>query len=158
MVLSERDHNLLRPLWTERDDAGIGRTIFEAIQSQARPNLAGSIVTCVTTGHPVIPELSHVIEISKEEMRWKEAHEAFQCVRQLNLKESKRWAPDQLIQSMLDVGETAAKVIYSASGQPAPFDYHSGWRMAQRLKRLSEIIGDREFEDYCWKTLISMQQ
>jgi len=51
------------------------------------------------------------------------------------------------------IAETAAKVIYNASGGSAPFDEHSGWRMAPRLRTLVDQIGEPEFEESAWHVL-----
>ena len=85
---------------------------------------------------------------------WMDARDVFQSVRRLTIQNERLNRQDSHQQLVLDIGETAAKVIYNASGGPAPFDYHAGWHMAARVKGLVEFVGEQDFEDNCWNLLI----
>jgi hypothetical protein len=79
-----------------------------------------------------------VIAIAADSVRWIEGHRAFQAVRERTLKNEKAGLGKSTEQLVLDIGETVAKIVYNASGGPAPFDYHAGWRLAPRVKALVE--------------------
>ena len=94
-----------------------------------------------------------MVEISFDERRWQEARDLFHELRKLTLKNGRWGAANSRKQLVLDIAETTAKIIYNASQGPAPFDYHAGWRMAPRIKRLAEEVGNGEFEQKCWNLL-----
>ena len=100
------------------------------------------------------PELQRLVDISFDPARWFEAHTAFQDIRGLTMDNERRGFSQSRRQLVLDIGETAAKVICNASGGAAPFDYHAGWQMAPRVKRLVQDIADSAFEEQCWHLLI----
>jgi hypothetical protein len=135
----------LRSGWTADNTCDVGRAIYEAVPIPERPDWAASIVL-YTAGDLMCPELQRLVDISFNPARWLEAHEAFQQVRQLTLNNERRIFFKSRLQLVLDIGETAAKVIYNASGGAAPFDPHAGWRMAPGVKRPAEKIADPTFE------------
>lgn len=148
------DLNSLRPNWTVEDIADVGRTIYRAVPGDQRPDWAGGILLYVAVDDFLFDPLARVVDISIDERRWIEAHDAFSAVRELTLKNEKSKHKDLHRQMVLDIGETAAKVIYNASGGLAPFDFHAGWRMAPRVRRLVNFVGERDFEEDCWHMLI----
>jgi hypothetical protein len=93
------------------------------------------------------------VDLSFTENRWAEAHEAYTAIRQLAIRNKRRRRPDRKPALLLDIGETASKVIYNASKPLSPFEYHAGWRMAPRLKRLADYVGRHDFEERCWSLL-----
>ncbi len=153
------DLNSLRPNWSVDDAADVGRVIYEAVPNNRRPDWAGAILLYAAGEDFLCDELARVADLSFSDAKWiwTNAHDAFQAVRQLTLQNEKLNRQDSHQQLTLDIGETAAKVIYNASGGPAPFDYHAGWRMAPRVRRLVKFVGQQDFEDNCWHLLIRRQ-
>jgi hypothetical protein len=146
--------NLLRARWTVEDAGGVGRAIFEAIPNVQRPDWVASIVLFVTGEEFLCSELETLPEIALDKKKWDNAKRAFEAIRKLTLKNEKAGRGESREQLVLDIGETAAKVIYNASGAPAPFDYDAGWYMAPRVKRLVDENNDKKFDDQCWRLLI----
>ena len=100
------------------------------------------------------PELANAVEISRERYRWTEAYDAFGAVRNVTLRNVELGHLDTQEQMVVDIGETAAKVIFNATNPSAPFDYHAGWRMAPRVRRLVDAVRRGDFENRCWDLLI----
>lgn len=144
----------LRPSWTADDIGGFGRTAYEAVPSRERPKWAGAILKLVASKGGSSEEIARIVRLSSREEDWKMGQEAFQAVRRLSIDNLDLGQQNSVTQLVLDIGETAAKIIYNASDEPAPFDFHAGWRMAPRLKKLTDRIGQRNFEEHCWKLLI----
>jgi hypothetical protein len=148
------DLDELRPKWTVDDIADVGRIIFESVPTDQRPEWAGAILLFVAGEEFLCDELSHVFDLSLDDSRWIEAHDAFQAVRRLTLQNERLGQSDSRQQLVIDIGETTAKIIYNAARPLAPFDYHAGWRMAPRVKRLVDDVNQPDFEDKCWRLLI----
>jgi hypothetical protein len=148
------DLGLLRPHWTVEDIAETGRQIYEAVPSDQRPDWVASILLYVAGDMFLCPELTRLVDVALSDKRWPEAKDAFNSVRQLTLENGRRGQRNSRQQMVLDIGETAAKVIYNASGSTAPFDYHAGWRMAPRVKRLADNVDSQEFTESCWQLLV----
>lgn len=148
------DLSSLRPNWKVDDIAVTGRVIYEGVPNDQQPDWAGAILLYVSGEAFHCDELASIVDLSYDERKWIEAHDAFQAIRKLSLQNEKLNRQDSHQQLVLDIGETAAKVIYNASGGPAPFDHHAGWRMATRVRRLVEFVGQKDFEDCCWHLLI----
>ena len=151
------DLNSLRCRWTVDDSTALCRIIYDAIPIKQHPDWAGAILLYAAGDEPLCVELARVVDLSFDDRKWIEARGAFQAVRQLTCQNVKLNKLDSWQQLILDIGETAAKVIYNASGGSAPFDYHAGWLMAPRVKKLAEYIGQQKFEDDCWQLLIRSQ-
>jgi hypothetical protein len=139
--------------WTSGDVAGFGRAAFEAVPEAERAAWATRLlaICLVKESHP--PELGRVVEIGEEPSRWRAGHAAFDAVRRLTIANERSPLSDPKVRSLLEVAETVAKVIYNASGEPAPFDYHAGWRLAPQLKKFAELIGKPELEEELWAAL-----
>jgi hypothetical protein len=146
--------NSLRPRWSADDIAITGRKIYEAVPADQRPDWAGAILLYVAGDEFLCPELAYVVDISIDERRWMEAHGAFSAVRELTLQNERLGQFDSQQQLILNIGETAAKVVYNASKPLAPFDHHAGWRMAPQVKQLADAVDRKDFEDCCWSLLI----
>jgi hypothetical protein len=87
-----------------------------------------------------------VLELAADETRWGEAHDAFQRVRKHALaRRENDVLHDERVDALLDLAEKTAKVVYNASGSPAPFDHNAGWKIAPSLRRLITAIGDERF-------------
>ena len=137
--------------WSADDAADFGRVIFERVPPPERPDWAAAIVLH-SEQHAPRAELNRLVELGLDPKRWLEAEPLFHELRQRTLENEragKRKSVDQLV---LDIAETAAKVIANAGG--AKFDHHAGWRLAPRLKALSEAVADNAFERECWNLLV----
>ena len=153
MDVTSRSHLQLRAAWSTDDVTGVGRTLYEAVDPKWLPDWAASLLLYATTSGFDCTEIQRLVEISFDERAWPEARALFSDIRGLTLKNERRGASDSREQLVLDIAETTAKIIYNASRGPAPYDYHAGWRMAPRIKRLAEVVGDDEFEEKCWNLL-----
>jgi hypothetical protein len=95
--------------------------------------------------------LKSVYKIATEPKRWSSAHDKFSDVRQLLLSADADEEPiDSLYEAVLEIAEKVCKVTYNASGEPAPFDYDSGYKLVCSLRRMVNLIGDSEFEKLAW--------
>lgn len=113
--------------WRQGDQK-VGRLIFEAIKPEDRPSWAARVLRIVISELDAPPAaVLRVLEIAGDEKRWGEAHAAFQAVRELTLREEKAGGDRGVRYLVLFVAENCAKVIYNASGRPAPFDFDTGW-------------------------------
>jgi hypothetical protein len=62
-----------------------------------------------------------------------DSSDALAAGKEILQEDQKRDRDEQLI-ALLRVAEIAAKVAYNATGLPAPFDHHAGWRVAPCLR------------------------
>jgi hypothetical protein len=144
-----------RSEWTADAVAGFGRTIYEMTPEATRARWAADLLAlCVDPADP-LTAVERVITIGRKPYRWDwaDAHEAFQAVRRETLINERSAEPDHRRGLLLDVAETAAKIIYNTSGASAPFDSHAGWRLAPRLRALVQASEDRELKERVWARL-----
>lgn len=153
------DLDSLRSEWSVDDVSVVGRTIYESVPPDKRPDWAGALLLYAAGENDLCSELKTIVELSFSDSKWiwMNAHDAFQAVRKLTLRSEKAGRRSARQQLVLDIGETAAKVIYNSSGGPAPFDHDVGWGMAARVKRLALLVAQNDFEDNCWHLLIRRQ-
>ena len=45
------------------------------------------------------------------------------------------------------LAKNVAKVTYNALGEPAPFDYNSGYRIVSSLRHIVDHLNDKAFEN-----------
>lgn len=144
----------LHELWASGEALRAGRAIYEAIPNASRPSWGADILEVACSQVPHVPtQVRAVIELAREPQRWREAHAAFSDVRNLTLAEESSHAGGEVFASLLAVAENAAKVVYNASGEPAPFDYNCGYRLVKSLRHLVETVGSPEFEQHVWALL-----
>jgi hypothetical protein len=144
-----------RAEWAIADVSDFGRRLYESIPIDERPHWAGGVLAFVVEITKTdLQELKDVLSIGNDATRWSEAHAAFDAVRKRTLMNEKAGRNQSIEQLVLDIGETAAKIVYNASGAPAPFDYHAGWRLAPRVKALAERLENMRAEEECWRLLI----
>jgi hypothetical protein len=133
--------------------------IYGAIPNESRPSWAADILELAASQVPAVPKhVQAVAKIARNPKRWGEAHSAFSAVRWLTLAEEKTHAGGTVYECMLFVAENAAKVIYNASGDPAPFDDDCGDWLVRCLRDLVDAIGSPEFENRAWFLLESWVQ
>jgi hypothetical protein len=90
-----------------------------------------------------------VADLASNRKHWSRAHDAFSAVRKLTLA-AERKPPGKLSHCLLYVAENAAKVIYNASGSPAPFDADSGDWLVRCARDFANHEPDSGFVDTLW--------
>jgi hypothetical protein len=75
----------------------------------------------------------------------------FQAVRELTLQAQRQTSKDCKYTLFLSIAENAAKVIYNASGEPAPFDPNAGVKLIHSLAVFTNEVGDEEFSERAWQ-------
>jgi len=143
--------------WSSGDPLKAGRLIYEHLPNDLRPQWAASILNLCRSLIPSIPAIDAIHEIALDRSRWKEAHAAFQHVRDLTLKAEESKLTDPIYAGVLYVAENTAKVTYNASGQPAPFDEDSGWWLVSNLRYVVDRVNNREFEEKAWSVVRCFQ-
>jgi hypothetical protein len=125
--------------------------IYEWLPNAARPRLAAELLSLSCALLPSIPvEVSSVIELSKDPRRWREAHGAFRKVRRLTSELLRDTPDDKVRETVLLVAENAAKVIYNASGEPAPFDHDCGYWLVGSAHDLAMKVHSPELKERFW--------
>jgi hypothetical protein len=75
--------------------------------------------------------MRRLVDIAGDSTKWGNARDCFDSLRRLALTNK---AHSELELSILSMAEDVAKMIYNESGEPAPFDENSGWRIARDLE------------------------
>ena len=144
--------------WSSGEALEAGRLIYERIPTEQRPLWAAAILDeCRRLIHSV-PEINKIYELALDRSRWREAHAAFWPVRTLTLKAEENKATDPLYKAILYVTENTAKVIYNASGRPAPFDHDAGWWLVSNLRHVVDLLNDADFGAKAWSLVITTTQ
>lgn len=110
--------------------------VLAAVHASRRPDCAA-------------PELEALVDIGLDPGRWHEAHDAFSALRQVTLRYEREGA-EAVCRLLVDVGESAAKVIYNAGSNPAPFDSDSGTRLVGRAQALATYLDNSDATDMLW--------
>lgn len=120
-----------RDRWLRRDWRTLS-SLDAAVPLAMRPIWAADIVAVARATTPDLPEdssaaMALLVQIGEDQERWHESRQAFQQLRALTLREAvgdqeRPHAPT----TALRVAESAAKVIYNATGLPAPYDRTAG--------------------------------
>lgn len=120
--------------WDRAEALEVGRTVYEALTVTERPTWAARLLRlCLTQLEDPPQQVVHVADLAEAPRRWTEAHEAFQAVRQLTLRAERRPRIEREA-LILYVAENVAKITYSASGAPAPFDHNAGWWLLMNVR------------------------
>lgn len=142
----------LRAAWLEGSDSA-NVQLDSAVDGAARADWAVGVLLAAQHASPcegcAERELEAIVEIGLEPKRWREAHQAFQAARAVTLR-LEREGGDSACRLLVDVGESAAKVIYNAGDFPAPFDSNSGVRLIARAGRLAAHLNDIKATDMLW--------
>jgi hypothetical protein len=159
---------VIQELWTSSPDRAENASclIDEAIPMASRPAWAADLLEAACTRLQKVPApVRRVIAIGRSPRRWwwnrwRGAHAAFNAVRDLTLAEDASGAHGQEHLAVLVVAESAAKVIYNASGvtdydQPAPFDDDCGVRLVVSLWHLVRACESPLFAQQVWVILES---
>jgi hypothetical protein len=147
-VAAIRDH------WASGRAHRAGWVIYEATPGPLRPAWAADILELSCSQLAAVPApVQAVVAIARDPRRWRDAHAAFSAVRDLTLAEERSHAGGAVYESVLFVAENAAKVVYNASGELAPFDYDCGYWLVGCLRHLADATGSPEFEQRAWRLL-----
>lgn len=130
-----------------------GRALFDRVPPRERPAWASAVLGVAMDQVIPIREVEDLVRIAEAQRRWGEAHAQFSRLRTLTLATEHVSNAHPMYKALLQLAETVAKVTYNASGQPAPFDYDAGWRLASDARRLAELSEDRAFEERVWLAL-----
>jgi hypothetical protein len=141
--------------WKSGKPLDAGRILYEHISNKHRPLWASGILDLSRKLINPVPEVDTVCEIAKTPLRWKEAYAAFTAVRMLTLRVEQDRVAEPLYKSILVVAENAAKVVYNASGGPAPFDNNAGWRLVRDVHHVVSLVNNSDFASKAWKIVSS---
>jgi hypothetical protein len=149
--------NLVRlfEYWRRSDSIAIGQEIFERTAERRRPTWAADILQwCASKYSDRVSQVDDVIAVGHDDHRWEQGHGAFDRVRAETLRCEREGVQDRQLVTLLFVAEIAAKVIYNASGAPAPFDHDSGWWMARCLRQFVVELPDAGLAEHeAWQLL-----
>ena len=152
-------------LWTTGEALEAGRLIFENLPSKERPRWAAGILKLVLDRSSVEPSLfSRVVTVAENEDLWKQGHQVFDSLRDTtltfdDLRRSRALTNDEeLLASIVLLGELVAKVIYNATNPLDEFDNDSGWYIAAHLRAFVDRWSrDEHFVLAAWMVLTSCQ-
>jgi len=138
--------------WSSGRALEAGRILYEYLPNDQRPLWAARILAHCLQLIRSVREIDTIYEIAMDKTRWKEAHEAFQPLRELTLKAERSKSTDEIYARILYLAENTAKVVYNASGEAAPFDHDAGWWIISNLRHILDKVKDVEFEVRAWET------
>jgi hypothetical protein len=145
----------LRSQWESGNAMAVGSSVYEALGPADRVRLASELLRASVEPLPKPPAaITHVLAIAQDPARWRDAHDAFTSVRLLTLEAlqaKSRGHDEQIYEAVLYVAENAAKVIYNASGEPAPFDHDCGYWLVGCVHRLAHVVGSVELKERFWR-------
>jgi hypothetical protein len=101
----------LRDEWLHGDAVAIGRELWCHLSPAAQVARAIALLQLCCAQRPRVPEVEAVIAIAGEPKRWSEAHQAFQAVRSLVLREEAS-PSDRIYYLLLFLTENTAKTVY----------------------------------------------
>lgn len=149
--------NLVRlfELWKRTETNATGQEIFERIEEGRQPAWAADILQyCARKYSGQLHQVDDVVVIARDVRRWSEGHRVFDQVRLETLRCEREGVKDRQRVTLLFLAEIAAKVIYNASGAPAPFDHDAGWWMARCLRQFVVELPDASLaEQEAWQLL-----
>ena len=138
--------------WVAGDVVDVGRRLMIGLSSARRVARAQAVLSLCRSRLPLVAAVDHVAALADDPARWVEAHAAFGAVRQLTLREDREPTSDAY-RALLCVAEIVAKIIFNASGAPAPFDSDSAWRLASNARDFARAVGDESFTHQVWQAL-----
>ena len=139
--------------WKNGDAIAIGRALMDGLPPVQQVARAATVLNACRPHWTPIREIERVAAIAIEPTRWGEGHDAFDDVRRLTLKEE-RAPTSAVLRTLLDVAEIVAKIIYNASGRPAPFDPDSPWRLASKARNFAAALNDERATRNVWDALV----
>jgi hypothetical protein len=143
----------LKRLWDADRGIEVGAMIYEALPNDLRPAWAADILDLCQRQLSPVPAIEAVVAIARDAGRWAEGHAAFSQVRELTLEEEQSHRNGKAYKCLLYVAENAAKVVYNASGRPAPFDHDAGYWLVGCFRQFVKQVGSEEFQEQAWHLL-----
>ena len=146
-----------RHLWDEGHLLQSGRVLYESMKDDQRVKWAANILWLCTDRVNSVPEINQLLECASDPRQWKQCHQVFQQIRAITLETEKN--PEQHSQefrALLDVAETTAKILYNASHETAPFDYHAGWRLPLQVKKIMDVLQDQAFHEEALQVMFTV--
>lgn len=137
--------------WREGDAVAVGRALLDALPPAEQVARAVAVLDICRARCPSPREVDDVAEVGRDPSRWREGHARFDAVRTLTLKAEGH--PDRLYRMLLHVAEIVAKVVYNASGAPAPFDANSVWWLPRNARDFAAALDDEEVWAEIWASL-----
>ena len=120
----------------------LGKQIFEAVPNSLKPKWSGVILNKFNYYITEIPEaIKGLSEIIKRPDRWREAHNQFNLIRRFSL-DNENYRPEEFIL----LAENIAKITYNSSGEPAPFDFDSGYYIPGLALKAADFFQDERLE------------
>ena len=144
-------------LWNDNNAIEAGKIIYESISQNKRPFWASTILSFCIEKTRTRAEFVNVINTAKNPNKWKDAHEIFQSVRKLTLRDEEDGCPDDVFSGELHLAENTAKVTYNAGNFPAPFDHNAGWWIIKNLKFIVDKVDEKEFEQRVLKVAFEFE-
>lgn len=141
--------------WLDLDPVTLSN-LDGAVPRSLRPAWVANVVAARLDAVPDLAvdrrvALNFLTAITRDEARWSQAREAFERLRSLSLRDDQSASLDPAA-LVLRIGESAAKVIYNASGQPAPHDRTAGVTLLRTAAVLSkELTPSRA--DSLWRAI-----
>jgi hypothetical protein len=157
--LSNDNFKKAKEYWQSNQPLKVGELIFENLSIDIRPRWALTILESIVKRTKIksVP-IEHIIEIAKQPEKWKEAHGAFDKLRESTLKLEKlkvRSIEQDLLLCHVLLAENVAKVIYNSTNPPDEFDEDSGWWIVPCVKDIIDVLNDDAFAQSMWSVLCS---
>jgi len=142
--MKEQTRAAAKTAWQEERFLDAGRSIYESLSVDQRVIWAVQVLGHCADHAPHCDAVSAVLSLARSKDRWCLAHAAFCTLRQVTLEAERSPSRfDRRLRSLLYLAENTAKVIYNASGAPAPFDEDSGWWIGECLHHFLSTQDDR---------------
>jgi len=136
-------HLRARKAWSEQRYLDAGREVYEVLTPTQRVEWTATMLRFCIAQSPAVQQIADVLALASAQEHWNLAHAAFNSVRNVTLVAEKSPREfDQRVKSLLYIAENTAKVIYNASGEPAPFDHDAGWWLAPCLQNFLFAVSD----------------
>ena len=142
----------LRIEWRRGNAVQVGKALMAPLTPDRRAERAAAILDACRARWRSVPEIDAVSALARDRSLWIRAHDAFDAVRVLALREERR-RTHAAYEALLFVAENTAKTLYNASGGPAPFDDDSPWWLAANARSFADAVGDAAAEDEMWNVL-----
>jgi hypothetical protein len=120
--------------WRYGDSLAVGDQLYNQMSDAHRVRWAARVPAHCCTQYKPVREIEAVLDLAADPERWREAHSAFSEVPARTLQWDGSQPRPRVYGWLLYVSEIAAKVIYNASGESAPFDKNSGARLVKNAR------------------------
>jgi len=129
--------------WADGKHLEAAKLIFEAMIPADRVAwVAGILQFCEDRCGP-LPEVAALLNIAHNPENWHQAKE--QILHRASLRSSPAPAfagSVEVRERLSEVAYLATKVVYNASGQPAPYDHNAGWKVGPAFFNVLASLGE----------------